>query len=106
MRSQTGHVCVYSRRAAACPVCARQAAYLPSESELIPEKLIIYLVVELHLGSFYDCPQEPGAPIRGSLLQIRKPALDVSAEQLGGPIGFLKVLKRGVDIVRQVSLRA
>ncbi len=62
-------------------------------------------MVVLHFRRFDERPQQPRAPVRRRLLQVRITALHVLAQQRRGPLRALEVRQRVVDVVRQVPLR-
>src|SRR4029077_9177938 len=70
--------------------------------EEVPEELVVHFVVVLHFRRFYKRAKRPWATVGGSAFQIGIAALHVRAEQLGGPVGFLEIINRGVDVVRQI----
>jgi hypothetical protein len=57
----------------------------------IPQELVINLVVILNFGFLHKSTQQPGAPIRAGLLQVRIPALDVLAQNGSSPLCALEV---------------
>src|ERR1700675_3723483 len=71
--------------------------------ELVPKVLVVYVVVVLHLGRFYERAQQAGTAIGRCLLQVGVAALHVLAQQLRGPVCLAKVVQRLVDIIRQVA---
>src|SRR6267143_5667172 len=73
--------------------------------ELVPEELVVYLVVKLDFGHFYDRPKSPRATIGGGAFQFSVASLDVGAEKCSGPFSLLEVFQRGVNIIREVALR-
>src|SRR6266403_468179 len=72
--------------------------------EEVPQKLVVDFMVKLHLGSLHNRAQVSRAAVGGTALQVNVAGLDVGAEKLGGPISFLEVFKRRVDVIRQVAL--
>src|ERR1700738_999543 len=70
-----------------------------------PEKLVIDLVVKLHFGCFYHCAELPRTAVRGSPLQLGITPLHIGGKQLRGPLGFLEILDRRVNVVRQIPRR-
>src|SRR5665213_3030130 len=60
--------------------CVRGLPFENRGLELVPKKLRIHLVMELHFRPFDDGAQQPGTAVRGSLLQIDIPAFYVVAE--------------------------
>src|SRR5437667_4938186 len=70
--------------------------------ELVPYKLVVHLVVELHLGDLHHRAERAGATICGDALQLRVAAFDVRAKERGGPLRLFEVFECRVNIVRQV----
>src|ERR1700722_9591223 len=73
--------------------------------ELVPQILVVDLMMELHLRSFYESPESASAAVRGGLFQVGIAAFDIFAEQGFRPIGFAEVFDCRVNVVRQVTLR-
>src|ERR1700729_3473249 len=78
---------------------------VPPTLKHIPKVLVIDVVVVLHLRRFHKRAQQPWAPIRGRLLQIRVSLFDVASQQRIGPLRSMEVLQCGVDVIRQEPLR-
>src|ERR1700731_4495603 len=78
--------------------------YLKNRLKVVPKKLVVDIVVELHLGRLDDGAEETGAAVGRGLLEIGVAALDVFAEQGGGPVGVAEVVERGVDVVGKVAV--
>src|SRR5262245_2049712 len=65
----------------------REARGLPPSSEQlqleqVPQELVVYLVVVLHLRRFDEGSKSPRTPIRRSTLQIGKARLHVGPQEL------------------------
>ena len=80
-------------------------AKVKTDSEHVPQELVIDVVVILHLLRLDEGPQETRAAVGGGLLQVGVAALDVLTEQLRRPVGGAEVIERSVDIVGQVAFR-
>ena len=73
-------------------------------SEKIPEELIVYVVVILHLGRFHKGSQQTRAAIGRSLFQVGVTALHIFAEKFCCPLRLAEIVERSVDVIRQVTL--
>src|SRR5271155_796468 len=73
--------------------------------ELVPEKLVINFVVELHFLRLHKSTEQARAAVRRRFLQVSISALHIFAEQLCRPRGVAEILNRRVDVVRQIALR-
>src|SRR5208282_3186192 len=71
--------------------------------EHVPKELVVDFVVKLHFGGFDDGAQRAGAAIRGRPLQVGKARFYIAAKELRGPLGFLKVIDGGVNVVGKVA---
>src|ERR1700676_271701 len=66
--------------------------------ELVPEKLIVYLVMVLNFGRLYIRAKQARAAIGRCLFQVSVPSLDVLTENLLRPRSGPEVLERRVDV--------
>jgi hypothetical protein len=71
--------------------------------EEVPEELVVDLVVVLDFGRFDEGAEGAGAAIGGSAFEIGVAALDVGAEELGGPVGLFEMIDGGIDVVGEIS---
>jgi len=72
--------------------------------EEVPQELVVDLMVVLHFGGFDEGAERARAAIGGSAFQVGVAAFDVGAEELGGPVGFFKMVDGRVDVVRKIPL--
>src|SRR5260370_41453834 len=67
--------------------------------ELVPKVLVVYVVVVLHLGRFYERAEQAGPAIGRCLLHVGVAALHVLPQQLRGPICLAEGVGRPVEII-------